>query len=274
MRMRGIVMAGTVALATAIGAAPASAVTINYYGSGDSVAMGTQDSVQTGCVTGKALGGGIFVTGAYNTARINTAGLNDGPDMDSKPDDAWIGFVDGLTGNTISANVACLQGAPGEALKYRTEEGIVGVGKTKSLVAECPKGYSVTGGDASNNAGFGDAALKGTLPIQKGTAWEGITKNIGAGPVHLRTIAICAKGGFARKLSYRSKKNTADAGQEESAEVGCAGNGKIIGGGVKVGKGSFVVNSVGMAGPDFSRSFVDATGANPVKFTSYGVCFK
>ena len=47
-----------------------------------------------------------------------------------------------------------------------------------------------------------------------------------------------------------------------------------MGGGVSVGKGSFLVNSVGItADGEGSQAYVDATGAKDVKFKTYAVCF-
>jgi hypothetical protein len=260
-------------LAGAVAAGPAQAAAIGYYAAGNSVSAGTQNVVSIACGTGHVLGGGVFSQGSYNSTRINALNLTDGPDADTRANDAIIGYVDGLSGIVISARVACLGGKAGDALKYRTKNTQVKAGKSKTVIANCPDGYKVTGGGEENGGGFGEAALKVSRPVHKGTAWQAGIKNLTPTSLFLQAESICAKGRFAKRLSYSQKTAEVPAGTQDAKAVDCAGNKTEVGGGVSVGDGSFLVNGLGVVTDGSGTlAWVDATGSDPVKFKTYAVC--
>jgi hypothetical protein len=271
MSIRGSFAVGAVVIG-ALALAPAAPAAIFYYASGDSVNAGTQGTVEASCGVGRALGGGVFSQGLYGTTNINSSVPDDGADGDLLPNDGWIAFVDGISGVIVSASVACVDGKPGDALKFRTTERSVGSGKTKELVASCPDRYKVTGGGVSNTGGFEDVFLRSSRPVSKGIAWEGEVKNVDDSAVTMTVHAICSKGRFARDLDYPKGRGKAKAGQQGFKKVGCGG-GKSVAGGIRVGKGSFLVNGFGLVNDGTgAQAFVDATGSNAVRFKVYAVC--
>lgn len=267
-KFRGLTLAATVAVIGS-GALAAHASAVSYVTGTGSAGPSGQGNATAECAPGqKVLGGGVFSSGAHGVSFINATH----PFLGNGPTNEWRGFVDAYSGVTITVDAICQGGGVASTLEYRQADGQVGAAVSrKTKTAHCPNGYQVTGGGVTNSAIFNQIDVKISRPVDGGTAWEGQVRAFqGAGGL-MSVYAICATGGFANHLVYRSKSATAEAGTQESKLVNCPGNAKVVGGGAAARKALSAVNSTGVINTGNWVSYVYAYSVD-AKFTTYAVC--
>lgn len=258
------------------GAFAVHAIAITQVQNDDPVVPNSQNTVSVSCPAGqKVLGGGTF-TNADNINQVNViVGTRpaDGDDQGTKFDDGWTGFHD--TGATPAGGAAaialCQGGKVASKLKFREKDAGVGAGSVKTKEVGCPNDYKVTGGGVDASGTFNATEVEGTRPVDGGTAWEGRVRNNSANPDSMTVYAVCATGRFARKLVYRVKSETADAGTEGFKSVQCSPvGGKATGGGSLVKNEEAALLGSSPIGTSFS-SDVWALGPD-APFKTYAVC--
>jgi hypothetical protein len=210
----------------------------------------------------KVLGGGAFT--AYGSA-VTASFPTDGSDSGSKEDDVWGTVVSASEPVEVTVTAACVNPEASGALKYRETDFNVSAFEDQGKTVVCGGDYQITGGGWSND---GDAEFRASKPQGKG-AWRGSFAGGAAdSPVHV--FAICAKGKFAKHLSYHVDRRTVQPGKDKSATNACRGASEAVGGG---GTTFGILAGTGIAEFQKTKTSVRNPSLDPTKIASYGICY-
>lgn len=166
------------------------------------VPAGRSRSAKVSCPRGmKVTGGGGLLTGGDHSVEIGSTAPADGPDANSKPDDAWSVSGNNGTGSPIPLTVEAV--CTKHTGRYRTVHSqplAVGNNSSSQGTVECPDTMRVSGGGVrikGSNTGF---EVNSSVPIDTSVdadtvpdnGWAGTAYNDGSGKTTKMTVfAIC-----------------------------------------------------------------------------------
>lgn len=186
------------------------------------------------------VGGGVHVTGpaAESQLAYGYPGDDGGADVDSRPDDFWVGAADNLGTDvrTITTYGICRTSGL-DKVKYasRTVKAVP-VGGSFSAKVKCPAGSAVVSG--------GSDVYRGRIPVsvpfdstdgddRPDDGWRVRARNDEPNAFDLTVHAVCLAGALP-DLTYRSQSGEAKAGKAKTLSSTCPGNDAVIGGGVAI----------------------------------------
>lgn len=249
-------MSMALGVAVAIAIAPSASAKLIYKQKSATIAPDGAGPATAKCPRGsKVLSGGSSNDGAPYAADVSVLRPADGPDANSKRDDAWTAVVDNYETDPIEITTYAICGKDrrGERqfkgkLKYVSERKSSVASSTQGgVTAECPAGTRVVGGGASHNGGLGgpnsSTWINTTRPedgpdgnFKDDDAWGAYIDHYNFGTtVDITAHAVCIAGKYKRGLRYRrhvSEDATGDGGSTYSLFVGC-GSRHVVGGGAE-----------------------------------------
>lgn len=195
-------MCSLLTLALGAGAAPAVHASISYRTRVETVPSGEQRSALAKCPAGATvLGGGVTNPGGFDEAWVNATRPEDGPDGDTKCDDAWIGYVDNGSADelTLTAYAICARGKIVRDVIYRSKAETILPRRQGFATARCPAGMKVVGGGVFNPGRWFEGEVNAKRPEDgpdadgaRNDAWIGFVDNFGPlDPLKVTTYAIC-----------------------------------------------------------------------------------
>ena len=164
------------------------------------IPAGEQVLKRVSCPAGTSVtGGGVSTTGDHTGVEVASTEPADGPDRDSKPDDAWLGTANnGTTGGARMGVVAVCAGSGRYRYVKSPKETLVD-NSTRSSQVPCPDNTHVTGGGIDITGINIGIEVAGTFPEDGEDAggladdgWVGVANNDNSGDDEkFRTFAIC-----------------------------------------------------------------------------------
>ena len=244
------------------------AADVEYYTGTGNAGAGAVDYAQATCpFPGKPTGGGSFSSGAWGQSYLTALELDDADIRETFQ--AWSAAASEVS---LTATVACVKGPAALGLRYRTKTRGLGADRKKALVARCPAGFKVVGGEVTHDAAGAGVLIQASRPADRNEAWKGELLNTTASPQDMYVTAACASGGLAKKLTYRKQSKQAPESKQTLATSDCPQGAEAVGGGVSVDKAIANVNSSGISSTGSgSATFLDA-GAKDTRFTNYVIC--
>jgi hypothetical protein len=237
---RAVRAAGAIAAFALATPAAGHAASVSYAEHSTGVAANTADEVFVPCELGKAVGGGVYMSGSSLETEVRSSAPYDSQsDADRKPDDGWSGIGNAGPGDeTITGFAICVKGA---RLRYEKDSKVVEGGRRPRTTAQCDRGWEVVGGGVETAFGNDSPEIVLVRSYEKGASdgvsgndgWSGIVFNgSNGGPVKATTWATCAKG-------VKLRKNTSSEGfptfpnntQDYMETPACSDGFRLTGGG-------------------------------------------
>jgi len=215
----------------------AASGSFSYVGEGQDFTGPGQLGLTAQCPAGTSVaGGGVDMQGQGTAFKLNSTLPKDGPDADSKPDDAWFGQgINEIPGFKVNMVVHAICAATG-VFKVVSNSGPVNPASQGSAFVNCPSGTSVVGGGVSTSGTGNDDVVASSAPIDGPDAdskpddgWNGYVANGEGGTETETTWAVCAMSG-----TYRYISATATLGTRVARKVSCPAGTSVTGGGVHV----------------------------------------
>jgi hypothetical protein len=155
------------------------------------------------CPPGTQLSGGGVKPDIFAAARpvVSSYPVDDGFDVDSRPDDAWAGtLLNGLVdAGMLDVFAICTQSD--EEYQYIRTQNVVNANQQEGAIADCPEGTEVTGGGVETIGASKLTEVGPLFPIDAdGDAvpddgWQGFA-NAGFGGANMYVTAICSPLGL------------------------------------------------------------------------------
>jgi hypothetical protein len=164
------------------------------------VKPGSSRVAHVACPAGtKVVGGGVLMDGGDHSVEVGSSEPSDGPDSNSKPDDAWSGTGNNGTAGTIQMRVGAVCTSHGSYKVVESARTPLPDAAAATAEALCPTGTRVTGGGVDIRGVDPSLEVQSSFPIDTGdigfepdNGWSGTAYNDDSGqPDHMSTFAIC-----------------------------------------------------------------------------------
>jgi len=157
-------------------------------------------AAHTSCPAGtKVSGGGVALVGGDHSVEVGTSAPSDGPDANSKPDDAWSGTGNNGTDDSVNMHVIAVCAKRGVYRVVESDRTPIPNNRSASAEVRCPAGTRVTGGGVDIRGIDTGLEVNSSFPTDGGDigftpddGWEGIAYNDDTGsPDRMSTFAVC-----------------------------------------------------------------------------------
>jgi hypothetical protein len=222
--MRGRLLAGFVVLALVPTGASAKVVTVR--GELKPVAPSVQVVEKVRCPAGlRVTGGGVYTEGATLEDEVGDSYPRDGRDRDAKPDDGWVGSVNGgALGAAMRTYAICSDAL---RLSYRR----VPAQPTSfggSASSPCRAGYAPVGGGMRVKGKSVDSPLKGSIANGNVLGWDSAALGLSAPADQATGYSICSPSKKLEDVGISMNLGTKSQGRLDSQ---CPAGARVLSGG-------------------------------------------
>lgn len=172
----------------------------SYPDASRTIPAGSQVLKKVSCPRGtQVVGGGVSTTGESTGIEIASSEPADGPDHDSKLDDAWLGTANNGTTASAQMGVVAVCAASGHYRYVMSAPADLPNNSVNTAHAHCPAGSHVTGGGIDVTGVDIGIEVAGTFPEDRDDAdaipddgWVAVANNDNSGrDEQVRAFAIC-----------------------------------------------------------------------------------